>query len=74
VVRGAGPAGQLIYEQTDWTSASDLKNRRYYIHTVDTRRVYMIDLMRAPRDAGEYINVPLPTEEVFEDLTPAASE
>ena len=73
-VRGAGPAGQPMLEQTDWTSAADLKNRRYYIHTVDTRRVHMIDLMRAPLDAAEPINVPLPTEEVFEDLTPTASE
>jgi choloylglycine hydrolase len=73
-VRGAGPAGQPMLEQTDWTSAADLKNRRYYIHTVDTRRVHMIDLMRAPLDAAEPINVPLPTEEVFEDLTPAVSE
>lgn len=73
-VRGAGPAGQPMLEQTDWTSASDLKNRRYYIHTVDTRRVQVIDLMRSPLDAAEHINVPLPQEEVFENLTPAAGE
>jgi choloylglycine hydrolase len=72
-VRGAGPAGQPIYEQTDWTSAADLKNRRYYIHTVDTRRIHMVDLMRAPRDGAAYINIPLPAEEVFEDLTPAGA-
>lgn len=73
-VRGAGPAGQPIYEQTDWTSASDLANRRYYIHTVDTRRIHVIDLTRSPLDAAEHINVPLPQEEEFVDLTPAASE
>jgi len=71
-VRGAGPAGQPMLEQTDWTSASDLANRRYYIHTVDTRRIQMIDLMNAPLDAAEPFNVPLPTEETFVDLTPAA--
>jgi len=70
-VRGAGPAGQPIYEQTDWTSAADLTNRRYYIHTVDTRRIHMIDLTRAPLEGAAPINVPLPAEEVFEDLTPA---
>jgi choloylglycine hydrolase len=71
-VRGAGPAGQPMLEQTDWTSASDLANRRYYIHTVDTRRIHMIDLKKAPLDAAEPINVALPTEETFVDLTPAA--
>lgn len=71
-VRGSGPEGQPIYEQTDWTSAADLKNRRYYVHTIDTRRIHVIDLMRAPRDGAAPIYVPLPTEEVFEDLTPPA--
>jgi choloylglycine hydrolase len=71
-VRGAGPAGQPMLEQTDWTSASDLANRRYYIHTVETRRVHVIDLKKAPLDAAEPFNVALPTEETFVDLTPAA--
>jgi choloylglycine hydrolase len=71
-VRGAGPAGQPMLEQTDWTSASDLANRRYYIHTVDTRCIHMIDLKRSPLDAAEPFNVALPTEETFVDLTPAA--
>jgi len=70
VVRGVR-GGQPLLEQTDWTSAADLKNRRYYIHTADTRRIHMIDLMQAPRDGAAYINIPLPQEEVFEDLTPA---
>jgi choloylglycine hydrolase len=69
-VRGAGPAGQPMLEQTDWTSAADLKNRRYYIHTVATRRIHTVDLTAAPLDAAEPINIPLPTEEVFEDHTP----
>jgi choloylglycine hydrolase len=73
-VRGAGPAGQPLLEQTDWTSAADLANRRYYIHTVNTRRIHVIDLMRAPLDAPAPMNVPFPAEEVFEDVTPAANE
>jgi choloylglycine hydrolase len=72
-VRGAGPAGQPMLEQTDWTSASDLANRRYYIHTADTRCIHMIDLKKAPVDAAEPINVALPTEETFVDLTPTAA-
>ncbi len=70
-VRGVGPAGQPIYEQTDWTSAADLSSRRYYIHTVDTRRIHVIDLMSAPRDAPAHINVPFPEGEFFQVLTPA---
>jgi choloylglycine hydrolase len=74
MVRGAGPAGQPILEQTDWTSAADLSSRRYYVHTVNTRRIHMIDLMRSPLDGAEYINITLPEEEVFVDLTPTVSE
>ena len=63
--------GQLDMERTDWTSSVDLTNRRYYIHTAGTRCIHMIDLMQSPVDSEELINIPLPEEEVFVDLTPA---
>ena len=37
-------SGQVISESTQWTSASDLKSRRYYFHTYHDRSVKMIDL------------------------------
>ncbi len=36
--------GHVISDSTQWTSASDLKNRRYYFHTYHDRSVKMIDL------------------------------
>ncbi|KQC12778.1 MAG: hypothetical protein APR63_10375 [Desulfuromonas sp. SDB] len=59
-----------LSEQTDWTSGIDLENCRYYIHTAETRRIHVIDLLNSPLDTTEFINIPLPKEEVFIDLTP----
>jgi choloylglycine hydrolase len=62
--------GQQVMERTDWTSSADLANRRYYIHTADTRCIHMIDLMQSPVNSEGFINIPLPEEEIFVDLTP----
>jgi len=36
--------GKITADSTQWTSASDLKNRRYFFHTYHDRSVKMIDL------------------------------
>ncbi len=38
--------GEVEYEFTQWTSASDLHNKRYYYHTYNDRTPRMVDLMR----------------------------
>lgn len=43
----------IHYEYTQWTSASDLKNKRYYFHTYDNRAVTMVDLTTMNLDAQE---------------------
>ena len=36
--------GKIACDTTQWTSAADLKNRRYFFHTYNDRSVRMIDL------------------------------
>ena len=36
--------GKIVSDSTQWTSAADLKNRRYFFHTYNDRSVRMIDL------------------------------
>ncbi len=38
--------GKNYYDYTQWTSAADLSNKRYYWHTYDNRQVQMVDLMQ----------------------------
>ena len=41
-----GKTAQDIESATQITTASDLKNRRYYFHTMNSREVRMIDLAK----------------------------
>ena len=43
----------MVADTTQWTSASDLKNRRYYFHTYSDRTVRMIDLNELDLNAKE---------------------
>ncbi len=45
--------GKMVADTTQWTSASDLKNRRYYFHTYSDRTVRMIDLNELDLNAKE---------------------
>ena len=47
--------GHIRYEYTQWTSASDLKNKKYYFHTYNNRNLQMIDLMQMDLDAKEVV-------------------
>jgi choloylglycine hydrolase len=37
---------KMVPETTQWTSAKDLANKRYYFHTYDDRSLRMVDLMK----------------------------
>lgn len=43
----------VLCDYTQWTSACDLKNRRYYYHTYNNRSPIMIDLMQTDIDTKE---------------------
>lgn len=45
--------GKSIFDATQWTSASDLTNSRYFYHTYNDRSVRMIDLKKINLDARD---------------------
>ena len=61
---------KTLFEKTLWTSACDLKNRRYYFHTHESRRVRFVDLKTMDFSGGVIKSVPMRGKEKFEDLTP----
>jgi choloylglycine hydrolase len=63
---------QAAYEYTQWTSASDLKERTYYFHTYDNRRVRSVVLSNFPQDGARPIRIPLHDENAIEVIEPEA--
>jgi choloylglycine hydrolase len=64
--------GKTWSDYTLWTSASDLKNHRYYFHTFDSRRIRMVDLNRMDLNAKEIRTFPMNEKEVIEELSAKA--
>ena len=62
--------GQMWYDYTQWTSVSDLRNKRYFVHTYDNRQVRMIDLMNMDLNAKEPVIIALKSKETVTDITP----
>jgi choloylglycine hydrolase len=61
------------FEKTEWTSASDLKNRKYYFHTYDDRQVRSVGLDEFDLDAKEPTTIPLDNGDgAIETLSPVA--
>ncbi len=49
----------VLYERTQWTSACDLKNRRYYYKTYETQIVQEVDLLTMDMDSKQTIIMPM---------------
>lgn len=58
VVRPDADSGVPL-EYTQWTCASDLKNRKFYFHTYDDRQVRTVSLSEFNLDATEPTMIPL---------------
>ncbi len=61
--------GHKVADYTLWTSASDLKNHRYYFRTYANSRIRMIDLKKMDLDAKQIKTVSMAGEEIIEDLS-----
>lgn len=60
-------------EYTQWTSASDLKNRKYYFHTYEDRQVRSVSLDEFNLDATQPTMIPLNDgDSAIEPLSPVA--
>jgi choloylglycine hydrolase len=64
--------GQIFNDFTQWTSASDLKNKRFYIHTYDNRAIKMVDLTKFNLDAKTIKVIPLKSMTKINDVTTSA--
>lgn len=59
-----------LYDTTWYTVAADTKNKQYYFHTHDNRRVRVIDLTKMNLDAKDIVSIPMKSKEDVLDLTP----
>jgi len=62
--------GKQAVEYTEWTSASDVTHRRFYVRTFQDSNIRMVDLMRANLDAKDIVTIKLNQQEKITDLTP----
>jgi choloylglycine hydrolase len=60
--------GNIVADYTVWTSASDLKARRYYFRTYENSRIRSVDLMKMPLDAKTIATFSMSGEESIESL------
>ncbi len=62
---------RTLYGETVWTTAADLTNGRYYFHTIDNRRIRVVDLKKANLDGTGIQSVLLKGDkEDILDVTP----
>jgi choloylglycine hydrolase len=62
--------GNVLADYTVWTSASDLKAKRYYFRTYDNSEIRMVDLTKMNLDAKDMINISMKGGEVIKSMTP----
>jgi hypothetical protein len=64
--------GNLALEYTNWTTAADLKNLRYYFHTYENRRVKMLDLKKIDWNAKDIKSISMQEPDAAQDVSDAA--
>ncbi|MGV0952268.1 MAG: linear amide C-N hydrolase [Azonexus sp.] len=62
--------GNIVADYTLWTSASDLKARRFYIRTYDNSQIRSVDLTKMDLDAKDIARFSIKGEETIKSLTP----
>ncbi len=62
-------AGKDVFDYTLWTSASDLKNHRYYFRTYDNSRIRMVDIGALDLDAKQVKTISMQGDEDIEDVS-----
>ncbi len=73
--RTVADEAKAMYAETVWTSAADLTNGRYYFHTINNRRVRMIDLKKVALEGPAVVTVSLKgDQEDLLEVTPVSSK
>jgi choloylglycine hydrolase len=60
--------GNVLADYTIWTSASDLKIRRFYFRTYESSQIRMVDLMKMNLDAKDIVTISMKGEEVIKAI------
>lgn len=61
--------GEPVADYTLWTSASDLKNRRFYFRTFDNSRIRMVDLNSVKFDGTQLSTISMQGDEEIDDVS-----
>jgi choloylglycine hydrolase len=59
-----------VADYTLWTSAIDLKAKRFYFRTYEDSQIRSVDLMKMPIDAKGITSISMKGEEVIKPLNP----
>lgn len=62
--------GNIEADYTLWTSASDLKARRFYFRTYENSQIRSVDLMKMPVDAKNISRISMKGPEIIKSLSP----
>jgi len=70
IIRERLEGGTVRYDYTQWTSACDLHNKRYFFNTYANPHIHMVDLMSMDIEGTEFVVVPMQSVGAVEDITP----
>lgn len=61
--------GQNYYDVTQWTSVNDLKNKRYYIRSLNNQEIRMVDLTKFDLNSKQVKKLSLAGENPMNDIS-----
>ncbi len=62
--------GNITADYTLWTSANDLKAKRFYFRTYKSSQIRVVDLTKMNLDAKDIVTIPMSGDEVIKPLSP----
>lgn len=62
--------GNIIADFTTWTSASDLKAKKFYFRTYNNSQIRMVDLNKMNLNAKKIVTIPMASQEAIKELRP----
>jgi choloylglycine hydrolase len=60
--------GNVVADYTAWTSANDLKSKRFYFRTYDSSQIRMVDLLKQKLDGKDVLKWSMQGGEVIQEL------
>ena len=62
--------GNILADYTIWTSAIDLKEKRFYFRTYENSQIRMVDLMKMNLDAKDIVTISMKGDEIIKSIVP----